>query len=140
MVAVPPTVPARVEGQAGPPLGHGEDEVHVAAARLHVVGHAGDDLDHAEAAVGRGQRARPGRGDGIAQVERAQCGVEGLHPLGREVAGHGESLLPSEAACGATGRSALGTAGRRAAQPAEASSAVFFERPVILRPSQATGS
>ena len=140
MVAVPPAVPVAIEGQAGPALGHGEDEVDVAAPGLHLLGHHGDHLDDAEAAVGGGQRARPGLGDGVAQVEHAERGVEGLHPLGREVAGHGESLLASEAERGATGRPTVGTAGRRAAQPAAASSADFFERPVILRPSQATGS
>ena len=31
MVAVPPAVPVGIEPEMGPPVGHGEDEVHVAA-------------------------------------------------------------------------------------------------------------
>ena len=70
-----------IEPEAGPPAVHGEDQMHV-ATRRHVLGHAGDDLHHAEGAVGRGQRAGAGRGDRVGQVERAQRAVEGLHPLG----------------------------------------------------------
>ena len=53
----------------------------------------------------------------------------------------GESLVPLGGGVRArVRRTPVGIAGRGPVQPAEASSAVFFERPVILRPSQATGS
>ena len=64
MVAVPLTVPRGIEPEAGPAAGHGQHEVHVPAG-LHVVGHTGDHLHHAEGAVGGGQRARARRGDRV---------------------------------------------------------------------------
>ncbi len=71
-----------VQRQPRPPVGHREDEVHVPAARLHVVGHAGHHLDHGEAAVGGRQRAGTGGRDRIGEVEHAQRSVERLDPLG----------------------------------------------------------
>ncbi len=81
-----------VQGEAGPAVGHAEHEVHVALGLDDVLGGAGHHLDHAERAVGRGQRVRAGAGDGVGQVERVQRGIEGLHPFGGEVTGHGPSL------------------------------------------------
>ena len=172
MVAVPWRSPAGIERQMGPPVGHREHDVYVVTGvrAPHVGGHARDDLHDAEGAVRRGERARARDGDGVAQVERAERGVEGLHPFGREVAGHGEYQCGA-ASCGRQA-SAAGTCPGACAQPAPVpsvattslaarsgavliglpsliaatadsavlSAAVSLERPRILRPSQATGS
>ena len=116
--------------------------MHVPAARLHVVGHAGDTWTTLKVPSAAASEPAPAAATASDRSSAPQRGVEGLHPLGREVAGHGESLVPSEVACGSGQRRQprRGPPGAVADQPAEASSAVFLERPVILRPSQATGS
>ncbi len=92
MVAVPPAAPVGVELQAGPSA-----RPRSARGARHLLVHpalpggAPDHLDHAEGAVGRSQRARSRRRRRHRTGQRCQGGVEGLHPFGREVTGHGPS-------------------------------------------------